>query len=170
MMNKVRISWACSPKVVRINEIVRSVEISNYYVALPLQQYNFFLSLLEHLYLSWAGWCKMLWTLLGYMYNATKACSPRKSTWFTRLLLLVRRWGLGTRLLASWQLTDWEALIRVNYLPPLHVLLLPCLNTSQRRDKRHEVLTLPASTSVSSARTESFMLNVHRHCGSPTLL
>jgi len=35
--------------------------------------------------------------LLGY--TITKApSSPRNSTWFTRLFLLVRGWGLGTRL------------------------------------------------------------------------
>ena len=32
-------------------------------------------------------------------YIVAKACaSPRNSTWFTRLFLLVKGWGLGTRL------------------------------------------------------------------------
>ena len=40
---------------------------------------------------------KMFLSLLGY--NVAKACaSPRNSTWFTRPFLLVRGWGLGTRL------------------------------------------------------------------------
>ena len=41
--------------------------------------------------------CKMFWSLLGYI--VAKACtSPRNLTWFTRPFLLVRGWGLGTRL------------------------------------------------------------------------
>ena len=44
--------------------------------------------------------CKIFWTLLGY--TAAKApASPRNSTWFTRLFLLVRGWGLGTRLISG---------------------------------------------------------------------
>ena len=40
---------------------------------------------------------KMFWSLLGYI--VTKVCaSPRNLTWFTRPFLLVRGWGLGTRL------------------------------------------------------------------------
>ena len=40
---------------------------------------------------------KIFLTLLGY--NVAKGCtSPRNSTWFTRPFLLVRGWGLGTRL------------------------------------------------------------------------
>ena len=40
---------------------------------------------------------KMFWLLLGY--TIAKACtSTRNSTWFTRPFLLVRVWGLGTRL------------------------------------------------------------------------
>ena len=39
-------------------------------------------------------WCKLL---LGY--TVTRACaSPRNSTWFTRLFLLMRGWDLGTSL------------------------------------------------------------------------
>ena len=41
--------------------------------------------------------CKIFWTLLGYTV-AKAPTSPRNSTWFTRPLLLVRGWGLGTRL------------------------------------------------------------------------
>ena len=36
--------------------------------------------------------------LLGYIVAKVPA-SPRNSTWFTRPFLLVRGWGLGTRLL-----------------------------------------------------------------------
>ena len=39
----------------------------------------------------------MFWSFLGYI--VTKACtSQRNSTWFTRLFLLERGWGLRTRL------------------------------------------------------------------------
>ena len=42
----------------------------------------------------------MFWTLLGY--NVAKACaSPRNSTWLTRPFLLIRGWGLGTRLVKN---------------------------------------------------------------------
>ena len=38
--------------------------------------------------------------LLGY--SVAKVCtSPRNSTWFTRQFLLVRGWGLGTRLIIN---------------------------------------------------------------------
>ena len=43
---------------------------------------------------------EMFWTLLGY--TAAKAHAiPRNLTWFTRQFLLVRVWGLGTRLIAD---------------------------------------------------------------------
>ena len=41
--------------------------------------------------------------LLGY--NVAKvSASPRNSTWFTRPFLLVRGWGLGTRLFIPFKL------------------------------------------------------------------
>ena len=40
---------------------------------------------------------KIFWTLLGYTVAKAPA-SSRNLTWFTRPLLLVRGWGLGTRL------------------------------------------------------------------------
>ena len=88
-----KILWAYSPKVVMTNEIVRSVVIT----------YTFFtivkfvhLHLSIHTFFERVG-CKMFWSLLGYI--GPKACaSPRNLTWFTRPFLLVRRWGLGTRL------------------------------------------------------------------------
>ena len=50
-------------------------------------------------FFEWAG-RKIFLTLLGYI--VAKACaSPRNSTWFTRPFLLVRGWGLGTRLVSS---------------------------------------------------------------------
>ena len=72
------------PKVVRTNEIAN---ISNYYVALPLQKWNIF-----YLYSSIRtfferGWHKMLWTLLAD--TAAKLCaSPRNhfSSWEDRVL------------------------------------------------------------------------------------
>ena len=50
-----------------------------------------------HTFFEWVG-RKMFWSLLGYI--VAKACtSPRNSTWFTRLFLLMRGWGLGMRLM-----------------------------------------------------------------------
>ena len=44
--------------------------------------------------------CEMFWLLLGY--TVAKVCaSPRNLTWLTRPFLLVRGWGLGTRLVQS---------------------------------------------------------------------
>ena len=43
---------------------------------------------------------KIFWMLLGYTVAKAPA-SPRNSTWFTRPFLLVRGWGLGTRLVWS---------------------------------------------------------------------
>ena len=105
-----QISWAYYPKVVRTNEIVRSVHCP----------YN---SKICHLYLSIRPFfeqvCKRFWTLLGY--NVAKACaSPRDSTWFTRPFLLVRGWGLGMRLTCStcsvitvWHVTGLHSYIRL---------------------------------------------------------
>ena len=39
---------------------------------------------------------QMFWTLLGYTV-AKAPTNPRNSIWFTKLFLLVRGWGLGTR-------------------------------------------------------------------------
>ena len=61
-------------------------KIGNYYVALSLQQYKF-VSLFK-------VWRKIFSMLLG----DTVCASPRNSTWFTRLFLLVRGRGLGMRL------------------------------------------------------------------------
>ena len=82
-------------------------EIANYYVTL-LTTFKFI-----HLHSSiraffWSGFPsiraffervfrKIFWTLLGYTVAKAPA-SPRNSTWFTRPFLLVRGWGLGTRL------------------------------------------------------------------------
>ena len=68
-------------------------KINNYYVALSViistwASVPFFF---------WVGLAWMFWTLLGD--NVAKACaSPRNSTWLTRPFLLMRGWGLGTRL------------------------------------------------------------------------
>ena len=88
-----QISRAYFPKVVKTNEIVRSVIISGMY-SISLTT----LSLLKHLYLSFEWiWHKIFWTML--CDTVTKVCtSPSNSTWFTRLLLLVREWGIGTGL------------------------------------------------------------------------
>ena len=69
-------------------------EIANYYIALPLQH----LSPFEYPYFFWAIFPQIFWTLLGYTVAKAPA-SPRNLTWFTRPLLLLRGWGLGTRLL-----------------------------------------------------------------------
>ena len=68
-------------------------EIANYYVALPynIQIYSSIRAFFEQVFR------KIFWTLLGY--TVTKApASPRNLTWSTRPFLLVRGWGLGTRL------------------------------------------------------------------------
>ena len=44
--------------------------------------------------------------LLGYTVAEAPA-SPRNSTWFTRLFLLMRGWGLGMRLVSGHQV-GWE--------------------------------------------------------------
>ena len=88
-----RISWAYYPKAIRTNEIAGSVIITYH---LPYD------SKICHLHSSIRPFfervvCKMFWTLLGY--TVAKLCiSPRNSTWFTKPFLLVRGWGLGTRL------------------------------------------------------------------------
>ena len=71
----------------------------------------------------------MFWLLLGY--NVGKACaSLRNSTWFTRLFLPVRRWGLGTRLVLQLPTSLWTHLKQAKHVhfPCLAwnlVLLLP---------------------------------------------
>ena len=85
-----RISWAYYSNVVMTDEIVRSVIIMEHFL------YNNIIcsSPFEHLYYFERVGRKMF---LGYIVS--KACaSPRNLTWFTRLFLLVRGWGLGTRL------------------------------------------------------------------------
>ena len=84
-----RISWAYSPKRWKTNEIVRSLITS-----LTLKFIHLHSSI--RTFFEWV-FCKKFWTLLGY--NVTKVpASPRNSTWFTRPFLLMRGWGLGTRL------------------------------------------------------------------------
>ena len=85
-----RISWAYSQKVVMTNEIKRSVFITLHF------PYN---GKVFKIYLSIRTLFEQVWrkTLLGN--TVAKVCaSPRNSTWFTRLFLLVRGWDLGTRL------------------------------------------------------------------------
>ena len=88
-----RISWAYYPKRVITNEIARSVIITLH----SLTTVKF-----VHLHSSIRTFFervgrKMFCSLLGYI--VAKVCaSPRNSTWFTRPFLLVRGWGLGTRL------------------------------------------------------------------------
>ena len=103
-----QVSWAYYPNIVMTNEIVRSVIIT----------YTFLITVkFVHLHSSICTFfervcCKML-LLLGYI--VAKACtSPRNSTWFTRPFLLVRGWGLGTRLpLHSQQDTHWGILLLI---------------------------------------------------------
>ena len=82
-------------------------EIANYYVALPynIQIYSspfeypcFFDRVFQSIRAFFERvFRKIFRTLLGY--TVTKApANPRNSTWFTRPFLLVRGWGLGTRL------------------------------------------------------------------------
>ena len=86
-------SWAYSPKVVMTNESVRLVIIT----CTSLTTLKF-----VHLHLGIRTFfervgCKMFWSLLGYVVEKA-GTSPRNLTRFTRPFLLVRGWGLGTRL------------------------------------------------------------------------
>ena len=85
-----QISWAYSPKQWKTNQIARSAIIT--YTSLTTLKFillhSSILTFFERVF------CKML---LGYTV-AKECASPRNSTWFTRPILLVRGWGLGTRL------------------------------------------------------------------------
>ena len=74
------------PKAVRSNEIAASVIIT------------FHLSLLEYPYRFWAGLALMFSKLLRD--TVAKVCAS-PSPWFIILFLLVRGWGLGTRLVRA---------------------------------------------------------------------
>ena len=88
-----RIPWASYPKRVMTNEIARLVIIT-WHVPHNCKICS---SLFEHPYLFKRAGRRIFLTLLGYM--SQKACAiPRNWTWFTRPFLLVRGWGLGTRL------------------------------------------------------------------------
>ena len=71
-------------------------KIGNYLVALPLQQFFFISTPVTIPFLSWFS----VNCFLGYV--VAKLCaSPKNLTWFTRPFLLVRGWGLGTRLVTG---------------------------------------------------------------------
>ena len=76
-----RISWAYSQKLVKTNDIARLLIITWHF------PYNMFISIRVSMH---------TWALLGY--TVRKAPSPGNLTWFTKPFLLVRGWGLGTRL------------------------------------------------------------------------
>ena len=59
----------------------------------------------------------MFWSLLCYIVAKAYA-SPKNSTWFTRPFLLVRGWGLGTRLAFLPPVFDWSSKGRLLSLPP----------------------------------------------------
>ena len=123
-----RISWAFSPKRWKTNEIVRSLIINT-----PLQHSNFFISIRVSVLFFWSGFPsiraffervfhKIFWTLLGYTVAKAPA-TPRNSTWFTRPFLLVRGWGLGTRLGPSChQLPNFDLRESLFYLKELYDL------------------------------------------------
>ena len=93
-----RISWAYSPKVIRTNEIARLVIITLYNSKIFTSSYLNICTFFEWVW-------RMFVSLLGD--TVAKVCtSPRNSTWFTRLFLLVRGWGLETRLLVPYHRTD----------------------------------------------------------------
>ena len=78
-----QIFGAYSQKVVRTNEIVRSLITS-------LTAVKCFIS--TRVFVSF-------WTGFGKKCSITRAyTSPRNLTWFARLFFLMRKWGLGTRL------------------------------------------------------------------------
>ena len=87
-----RISWAYYPKVVRTNEIARSVIIM--FTSLTTAKFVHHHSSIRT-FLS--GLSEKCFEHLGYTV-AKECASPRNWTWFTRLFLLVRGWGLGMRL------------------------------------------------------------------------
>ena len=93
-----RISWAYSPWSDRDQWDWKG---SNYYKALPLQLRNFYLysSIIPFwvILIRFGTKCFEHCSLLGD--TVTKVCTsqPKEFTWFTRPFLLVRGWGLGTR-------------------------------------------------------------------------
>ena len=110
-----RIPWAYYPKRVMTNEIARLVIIT--YMLLTTLKFVHLHSSIRTFF-ERAG-RKIFLTLLGY--NVAKGCaSPRNSTWFTRPFLLVRGWGLGTRLdesltrLSPTRVTVWPVRLPIN--------------------------------------------------------
>ena len=85
------ISWAYSPKRWKTNETARLLITTSHF------PYNVYLHSSIHTFFEQV-FRKIIWTLLGYTVAKAPA-SPRNLTWFTRPLLLLRGWGLGTRLL-----------------------------------------------------------------------
>ena len=90
-----RISWAYYPNRVMTNEIARSVIIRSTFfttvkliLSISIRASVPFFERVGH---------KMFWSLLGYIVAKVSA-SLRYLTWFTRPFLLVRGWGLGSRL------------------------------------------------------------------------
>ena len=95
-----RISWAYPPKRWKTNEIARSLFLRSTslttlkFLYLHSSIHTFFEQVFRKI-------------LLGYTVTKVPA-SPRNSTWFTILFLLVRGWGLGTRLIPH-SLTAWHS-------------------------------------------------------------
>ena len=85
--------WGLFQKVVRTNEIARLVIITQHF---PYNSKIFISTQVSVPFFEWI-WCKMFRMLLSYTVAKVFA-NPRNLTWFTRLFLLVREWGLGTRL------------------------------------------------------------------------
>ena len=102
-----RISRTYYPKVVKTNDIARSVIIVYYF---PCSRKFFFVSIRVSIYFFERVVRTMFWMFLGLQVTAvTKVCaSPGNLTWFTRPFLLVRGWGLVTRL------TLWNSPISIS--------------------------------------------------------
>ena len=143
-----RISWAYSPKVVMTNEVARSVIITNLttvkFVHLNLSIRTFFVGR------------KMFWSLLGYI--VAKVCaSPRNSTWFTRPFLLVRGWGLGTRL-------GGNGLGRIHIYPGHCQYLVSDLPAPHSVDGVLETLLESSSLPLPHVRHHLHTTHTHTHC------
>ena len=123
-----RISWAYPPKRWKTNEIARSLFLRSTslttlkFLYLHSSIHTFFERVFRKI-------------LLGYTVTKVPA-SPRNSTWFTILFLLVRGWGLGTRLIPH-SLTAWHSrqepciirhplLLSVASSPPPSPMSFPC--------------------------------------------
>ena len=73
-------------------------------------------------------------------YSVTKACaSPRNSTWFTNPLLIVRGWGLGTRLIRALQALNHNSAFMLYHMRMLMGVSTPSLGSRPPPDFMSQV-------------------------------